>query len=110
MGKLGTVADIHGYLCVATGYRIAELHQPLHDFMLKRTHEYGIRRVFGAGRGAVFAQIFAENFLLSALAVLLAWVCIELTRVPVSRFSGLIFLIQLSMGICPWRYLYSFRW
>lgn len=57
-------------------------------FMLKRTHEYGIRRVFGAGRGAVFAQIFAENFLLSALAVLLAWVCIELTRVPVSRFFG----------------------
>ena len=57
-------------------------------FMLKRTHEYGIRRVFGAGRGAVFAQIFAENFLLSALAVLLAWVCIELTRVPVSHFFG----------------------
>ena len=32
MGKLGTVADIHGYLCAAAGYRIAELHQPLHDF------------------------------------------------------------------------------
>mgnify|MGYP006995830209 CR=1 FL=1 len=29
-------------------------------FMLKRTHEYGIRRVFGAGRGAVFAQICRE--------------------------------------------------
>lgn len=78
-------------------------------FMLKRTHEYGIRRVFGAGRGAVFAQIFAENFLLSALAVLLAWVCIELTRVPVSRFFGFDSLIQLSMGICPWCYLYSCR-
>ena len=30
-------------------------------FMLKRTHEYGIRRVFGAGRGAVFAQIFGRE-------------------------------------------------
>lgn len=87
MGRLGTVADIYGYLCVAAGYGLLNFINLYMIFMLKRTHEYGIRRVFGAGRGAVFAQIFAENFLLSALAVLLAWVCIELTgaRVPLFR-------------------------
>ena len=29
---------------------------------------------------------------------------------PCPAFSGLISLIQLSMGICPWCYLYSCRW
>lgn len=60
-------------------------------FMLKRTHEYGIRRVFGAGKFRMFSHIFVENLLLSAFAVLLAWGLIELTRIPVEHFFGFSF-------------------
>lgn len=57
-------------------------------FMLKRTREYGLRKVFGAGRLRLFLQIYVENLVLIGLAEILAWVFVELTSVPVGRFFG----------------------
>lgn len=57
-------------------------------FMLKRTHEYGVKRVFGAGRKQVFLQVYVENLLLIALAEVVAWAFVELLAVPVGKFFG----------------------
>lgn len=61
-------------------------------FMLKRTHEYGIKRVFGAGRKQIFFQVYVENLLLIGLAEILAWVFVELLAVPVGKFFGYSFI------------------
>lgn len=60
-------------------------------YMLRRTREYGIRRVFGAGKRQMFMHIFTENLLLMVLAVWLAWTIVELTQVPVEKFWGISF-------------------
>ena len=56
--------------------------------MLKRTREYGLCKVFGAGKFQLFFQIYMENLVLIGLAEILAWVFVELSAVPVARFFG----------------------
>lgn len=48
--------------------------------MSKRSREFGVKKVFGAGRTDIFLQIYAENILLTGLALLLCWALIEITR------------------------------
>lgn len=47
--------------------------------MQKRGKEFGVRKVFGAGRMAIFRQLYAENFLLTLVAALLVCMVIEVT-------------------------------
>ena len=54
-------------------------------FMMKRSKEYGIKKVFGLQRFPLFLQIWMENFLIAIVALLLAWLMVEITQVPVSR-------------------------
>ena len=54
-------------------------------FMMKRSKEYGIKKVFGLQRFPLFLQIWMENFLIAIVALLLAWLIVEITQVPVSR-------------------------
>ena len=54
-------------------------------FMMKRSKEYGIKKVFGLQKMPLFFQIWAENFLLAIAALLVAWLLVEITQVPVSR-------------------------
>ena len=60
-------------------------------YMLRRTREYGIRRVFGAGKYQMFLHILTENFLLIILAVWLAWTIVELTQSSVEKCFGISF-------------------
>ena len=53
--------------------------------MQKRSKIYMLRRVFGANGKALFQHIYAENFLLIACALFIAWLLIEITQVPVSQ-------------------------
>lgn len=66
--------------------------------MVKRGRVYSLRKVFGADAKALFKQIFIENFLLIASSVLLAWLIVELTNVPVSRM----FNSQLAYTAFDW--------
>jgi ABC-type antimicrobial peptide transport system permease subunit len=54
-------------------------------FMMKRSKEYGIKKVFGLQRFPLFLQIWMENFLIAIVALLLAWLMVEITQIPVSR-------------------------
>lgn len=38
-------------------------------FMMMRSKEYGIKKVFGLSRGTLFLQIWTENFLIACLAL-----------------------------------------
>lgn len=48
--------------------------------MSKRSKEFGIKKVFGAGRSEIFLQIYAENILLASFALLVSWAIIEITK------------------------------
>ncbi len=72
-------------------------------FMMKRSKEYGIKKVFGLQRFPLFLQIWMENFLIAIVALLLAWLIVEITQVPVSRLMDTstrysAFDWQLSLG------------
>ena len=54
-------------------------------FMMKRSKEYGIKKVFGLQKLPLFLQIWTENLLLATVALLVAWLLVEITQVPMSR-------------------------
>ena len=60
--------------------------------MMTRSKEYGIKKVFGLQGFPLFMQIWLENLLLIIPALLVAWLLIEITQVPVNR------LFQESIG------------
>ena len=57
-------------------------------YMMKRKKEYGIKKVYGLQRGSLFLQIWSENFLLAFGALMVAWLIIEITQMPVSQLMG----------------------
>ena len=57
-------------------------------YMMKRQKEYGIKKVYGLQKGPLFLQIWLENFLLAFWALMVAWLIIEITQVPVSQLMG----------------------
>ena len=56
--------------------------------MMKRSKEYGIKKVFGLHRLPLFLQIYAENFLLCAAALLLAGAVAEVGQPLLDRLAG----------------------
>lgn len=92
--------------------------------MLKRGRELGVKKVFGAGRGRIFCQLYAENVCLNAFVLLLVWALMEATRVPVEQWfeipvqadlrfdlllsAAVLFLLPLLTVVPPfWRYLHA---
>ena len=53
--------------------------------MMTRSKEYGIKKVFGLQGFPLFVQIWLENLLLIIPALLVAWLLIEITQIPVYR-------------------------
>ena len=53
--------------------------------MMTRSKEYGIKKVFGLQGLPLFVQIWLENLLLIVPALLVAWLLIEITQIPVNR-------------------------
>lgn len=73
-------------------------------FMLKRSKEYGIKKVFGMQRRALFLQLWTENILMISAALFLSWFFIELlsgyaNRLLESDVSYTAFDWQLSLAI-----------
>lgn len=73
--------------------------------MLKRSREFGIKKVYGAGYWQIFKQIYLENFYLSAISLFFAWLLIEVTgglltnELDIPILSNKTFDISLSAGI-----------
>ncbi|WP_044272049.1 ABC transporter permease [Bacteroides timonensis] len=73
-------------------------------FMLKRSKEYGIKKVFGVQGRTLFLQLWLENVLMISIALLLAWFFIEVfagyanqlleSDIPYTAFDW-----QLSLGV-----------
>ena len=53
--------------------------------MMTRSKEYGIKKVFGLQGFPLYIQIWLENLLLVISAMLVAWLLIEITQIPVNR-------------------------
>lgn len=53
--------------------------------MMKRTKEYGIKKVFGINGRSLFAQLWTENSVLFTIALFLAWVIIEVSAHPIAH-------------------------
>lgn len=56
--------------------------------MMKRSKEYGIKKIFGVQGRMLFAQLWVENMLLITSALFLSWLLIEITTVPVGHLLG----------------------
>lgn len=72
--------------------------------MLRRGKEYGLKKVFGARGKELFLNIWVENTLLVSAAMLVAWLFVELSMMPVKnlfnyQFTYTAFDWQLSLGI-----------
>ena len=72
-------------------------------YMMKRQKEYGIKKVYGLQKLPLFLQIWVENVVLAFCALLVAWLFIEITQIPVARLMGTdmkytIFDIYLSLA------------
>ena len=72
--------------------------------MLRRGKEYGLKKVFGARGKELFFNIWAENVLLVSAAMLIAWLFVEMSTVPVRnlfnhQFDYTTFDWQLSLGM-----------
>ena len=86
-------------------------------FMMKRTRSYGLKKVLGLGRGALFVEIWLENFLLVTASLFVAWVLIEVSQgfcvqllgeaVDYTAFdlwlsAGILVLLPLFTSAYPW--------
>ncbi len=62
-----------------------------------RVKEIGVKKVLGSDRGNLVSQLLSEAFVLSALAILLAFVCVKgfLSAAPVERLFG--FAMQINL-------------
>ena len=56
--------------------------------LMKRSREYGVKKVFGLQGFHLFSQIYAENLLLCVSALLVAWFGVELMQPVFNRFVG----------------------
>lgn len=72
--------------------------------MLRRGKEYGVKKVFGARGKELFVQIWTESTLLISAALLVAWLIIEVSAVPVEHllnysFSYTAFDWEVSLAV-----------
>lgn len=72
--------------------------------MLRRGKEYGLKKVFGARGKELFFNIWTENTLLVSVAMLIAWMFVEVSVAPVKNLFDYHFVYtafdwQLSLGV-----------
>lgn len=72
--------------------------------LMKRSREYGIKKVLGLSRLSLLGEIWLENFVLVLASLFVAWLLIEITVVPVEcllgeQISYTVFDVWLSLGI-----------
>lgn len=113
-GNLG-ILSLVALLILLTG--LFNFIQVSSAITLKRGRELGLKKVFGARLKDLFLQLYTESLVLTAFALLLAWVFIEITRgfqtelfqmeiIPAPAFNcwlsvGLLFGLPLCATLFP---------
>lgn len=77
-----TLGFITALLVLVGLFNYVNLHAVM---MLRRTREFGIRKVYGAHARSIFGQLFLENFCIGAVALFFVWLVVEVTRLPVEQ-------------------------
>lgn len=67
--------------------------------MQKRSRELGVKKVFGAGRGSLFCQLYVENLLFVISALLIVAVIIELTPGLLARYLNVVVLPDATFDV-----------
>lgn len=73
--------------------------------IIKRSRELGMKKVFGARPAQLFIQLYAENLVLTAIALFLSWTIIEITQpiqinqLGIAATVGSSFNTILSLGL-----------
>ncbi|KAA6321973.1 hypothetical protein EZS27_028438, partial [termite gut metagenome] len=70
------LAAVAGMLLIVGLFNFVNIYTVM---MLRRAREFGVKKVYGAGKWKIFSQIWVENFFTVTIAMLFVWVLIELT-------------------------------
>ena len=85
-GNLGYVRLLCGVVALLLLVGVLNFVNLYMVMLMKRSREYGVKKVFGLQGFHLFSQIYAENLLLGAAALLLAWFGVELMQPFFNRF------------------------
>ena len=85
-GNLGYVRLLCGVVALLLLVGVLNFVNLYMVMLMKRSREYGVKKVFGLQGFHLFSQIYAENLLLSVAALLLAWFGVELMQPFFNRF------------------------
>ena len=85
-GNLGYVRLLCGVVALLLLVGVLNFVNLYMVMLMKRSREYGVKKVFGLQGFHLFSQIYAENILLGAAALLLAWFGVELMQPFFNRF------------------------
>ena len=85
-GNLGYVRLLCGVVALLFLVGVLNFVNLYMVMLMKRSREYGVKKVFGLQGFHLFSQIYAENLLLSVAALLLAWFGVELMQPFFNRF------------------------
>ncbi len=109
--KTMTLSGIRSHILILSGVCLLMLLTGILNFvnlylvaMLRRGKEYGLKKVYGASGFRIFLQIGMENFLLIFWALMVAWLIVEVTQIPVGRLLNMPFFYTpfdgwLSLGL-----------
>ena len=67
--------------------------------VLKRAREFGVKKIYGVGRRRIALQILAENCMMVLVALLFAWVLIEIAEAVLVDKLGFVVLPNLTFDV-----------
>ncbi|MEG1563947.1 MAG: FtsX-like permease family protein [Bacteroides sp.] len=54
--------------------------------LLKRSKEFGLKKIFGSNSKQMFSQLYAENFCLTLISLFIAWFLVEISAKPLNQY------------------------
>lgn len=54
--------------------------------LLKRSKEFGLKKVFGNNSAQLFLQLYIENFCLTFASLFIAWFFVEISAIPLNKY------------------------
>lgn len=58
--------------------------------LLKRSKEFGLKKVFGNNSAQLFLQLYIENFCLTFVSLFIAWFFVEISAIPLNKYFDMV--------------------
>ena len=58
--------------------------------LLKRSKEFGLKKVFGNNSAQLFSQLYIENLCLTLVSLFIAWFLVEISAFPLNKYFDVI--------------------